>query len=554
MTDDLPVVDFDSLSPKDKRKTLASYYRRYPDKFIDEIKEPNSNIDLYFYQRIHLRILFRYTRVFITATRGTSKSYTVILAFVLKCIMFPGIKLFICARGKEQASKITQERLEDIFEHYPLLRQEVRTLTEQKDYTRVVFHNGSSFDVVQVAQATRGGRRHGGCGEEISDKNFDGDTFNEVVIPLMANNRPAKCGGTDPNELHKSEAYICTAGTRQQFAYELAKEIYGEMLEGESAFYLGNSYELPCLFGQLEIDFVESKRLSPTYPTESFLREFGSIWTGSSNGALVSDINLRKSRTVGIAEYEHCGDTNCEYVLSYDVARHPGKQNALSCLTVIKITPREDGLYTKEAVNVYSMEGQHDTRQAKFLKQKVHDYKARILIVDIVGIGSGVVDQLVLDLGDGFPPYGVINNEEYDKYKDADSIPMVFAMDSRKVETRNSKMMQNIMKVFNAHDIALLKTPHEGLKDYRKHHKLTQLEIYDQPELEIPYIMTDSLCEEIMNLEYRSAGNEGKIVQISSKIPKDKFMALMYGLWWIHMQERVGLERKGAYEFLCLYN
>lgn len=101
--------------------------------------------------------------------------------------------------------------------------------------------------------------------EEICDKKFDGDMLNSVVIPLMANNRVAMCGGVDPNEIHKREIYITTASTQQQFAYIKCMEIYDDMVNRRSAFCLGNSYELPCLYGQLDIDFIEEKRESPTY-------------------------------------------------------------------------------------------------------------------------------------------------------------------------------------------------------------------------------------------------------------------------------------------------
>ena len=125
----------------------------------------------------------RYRKVFLTATRGTSKSYLQNLSFVLKCIMYSNTKLFTCAVGKEQAAKITADNLNDIFEHYPLLRNEVRTFVENKDYTKLIFHNGSKYDVVQMRDSTRGGRRYGGCIEEISDKKFDGSMLNAVVIP-----------------------------------------------------------------------------------------------------------------------------------------------------------------------------------------------------------------------------------------------------------------------------------------------------------------------------------------------------------------------------------
>jgi hypothetical protein len=85
---------------KDIWRQYCSYFKSYPDRFIDFIKPEDCKIELYFYQRIYLRILMRYKKVYITATRGTAKSFTEILAMYLKCIFYPGTHLFICAPGK----------------------------------------------------------------------------------------------------------------------------------------------------------------------------------------------------------------------------------------------------------------------------------------------------------------------------------------------------------------------------------------------------------------------------------------------------------------------
>lgn len=146
---------------KDKWTILCSYFRWYPDKFLDLIQAEDAKIKLYYFQRIYLRIIFRYRKVFITATRGTSKSFLLNLAFVLLCIMYPRTKLFTTAHGKEQAAKITQECLDDVFEFYPLLRREVKVYTKNKDYTKLIFYNGSKYDIVQMRDSTRGGRRNG---------------------------------------------------------------------------------------------------------------------------------------------------------------------------------------------------------------------------------------------------------------------------------------------------------------------------------------------------------------------------------------------------------
>jgi hypothetical protein len=389
-----------------------------------------------------------------------------------------------------------------------------------------------------MRDSTRGGRRFGGAIEEIVDKKFDGDMLNSVVIPLMANDRTSMCNKVDPNELHKSEIYLTTAGTQQQFGYQKMMEVYRDMVDGKSAFCLGNSYELPCMFGQLDIDFVEELRESPTYSIMDFMREYESIWTGSSSDSLVSDEKLNKCRNVGIAEWEHCGDENVIYCLAYDVSRNEGDENALSCLVIIKMTPKSNGDYLKEVVNIFSMEGQHSLLQAKFLKQKVKEYKARILVIDNNGLGVSVTDQLVLDLNDGNPPYSVVNDSEYDKYKLSNSVPMVYALKSQNKETRNSDMINHFMQVFNKLEVGLLKTSNEGIKDLEK--KLKH-KIKDSEELmlcEIPYLLTDNLCEEIMNLQYKQNGNETKIERVSKAIQKDEFSSLLYGLYWIYLEEK----------------
>jgi hypothetical protein len=535
-SNDNKIKSFNDLKPK--WKELCSYFRYYPDKFIDFIKPADCKIELYFYQRIYLRIMMRYRKVFITATRGTSKSFLENLSFVLRCIMFPGTKLFICAPKKEQSAKISQDCLNDIFSFYPILRSEVKHYTESKDYTRLVFHNGSRYDVVQIQDSTRGGRRNGGAIEEIADRKFNGDMLNSVIIPLMANDRIAMCGGVDPNELHKSQLYVTTAGTQQQFAFEKMKETYTDMLQGKSAFNIGNGWELPCMHGQLDEDFVNDLKESPTFSLPDWMREYDSVWTGSSSDNLVSEEKLNKCRTVTTPEWEHCGQEDVEYALAYDVSRAEGIENALSCLVVIKMIPRGDGTFMKNIVNVFSHVGEHSQLQAKFLKEQVKAFKASILILDSNGLGVAVTDSLVLDLDDGNPPYSVVNDPDYEKYELPNSIPMVFALKAQNKETRQSDMINHFMQVFNKMDVGLLVNPNDGVRHAEKALKRKFKDDEEQVLYELPFIMTNSLCEEIMNLRYKQTGNDTKVETISKRIPKDKFSALMYGLYWVYLQEK----------------
>lgn len=159
---------------KSEIENLMSYFTAYPDLFLDLITPESENINLFFYQRIVLRAIMRFKRVYVVACRAFSKSFITILALVLQCIFMPGTKRFICAPGKGQSAQIAKEKLAEIFKYWPLLRKEVvgGDISDMpgnygKDYVTLKFRNGSQFDVVGALDSQRGGRRHG-LGYQIS--------------------------------------------------------------------------------------------------------------------------------------------------------------------------------------------------------------------------------------------------------------------------------------------------------------------------------------------------------------------------------------------------
>lgn len=87
------------------------------------------------------------------------------MLMMIKCILYPGIKVFITSGGKEQAAGIAKEKVNEIIDLIPALTKEIdwkKTKLNGKDYIQVVFTNGSRFDVVATKESSRGGRRHSG--------------------------------------------------------------------------------------------------------------------------------------------------------------------------------------------------------------------------------------------------------------------------------------------------------------------------------------------------------------------------------------------------------
>ena len=147
---------------------ILNIFAAYPDLYLDTIKPADSNFNLFFYQRIVLRAIMRYKKIFVTAPRAFSKSFITILGLILQCIFMPGTKRFICAPNKNQSAQIAKEKIVEIYDKFPLLRKEIvgGTVSDTpgnfgKDYVTLKFRNGSQFDVVGALDSQRGGRRHG---------------------------------------------------------------------------------------------------------------------------------------------------------------------------------------------------------------------------------------------------------------------------------------------------------------------------------------------------------------------------------------------------------
>ena len=156
------VSDKDIQKNLDKLIPYLSFFRSYPDKFIDMISAPDCPVKLFFYQRVFLRICMRYKYVFVTFNRAFAKSFLSIMILYLKCMFYPGVKLFVTAGGKDQAAQIARSKIDELWEWWPCLKYEIKREEKTRDYIKLYFKNGSQLDIMPARETTRGQRRHGG--------------------------------------------------------------------------------------------------------------------------------------------------------------------------------------------------------------------------------------------------------------------------------------------------------------------------------------------------------------------------------------------------------
>lgn len=254
-------------------KEIMGIFLNYPDILLDTITPYYSNFQLFFYQRIFLRACARYRYVYCVAPRAFSKSFVSIFSGILKCIFLPGQKFFIVAPGKAQGSSIAQEKINEIFQKFPFLENEIIKYNKGKDYTTLIFKNGSVFDVVANLDSQRGNRRNGGIIDEVRDQ--DGDMLNEVVLPLMNVSRRDMQGEIDPTEPSQQQIYISSAGNKGSYAYDKLIELsIQQIIAPWTTFCFGCDYRVPMQHGLLSKQFIEELKISQTFNEDSFARRY----------------------------------------------------------------------------------------------------------------------------------------------------------------------------------------------------------------------------------------------------------------------------------------
>lgn len=531
-----------------------AFWREYPDLFIDFLKGPNSTFNLYFYQRVFLRAICRNKYSYMTFPRAYSKSFIAILGSMIKCVLYPGSKLFICSGGKEQAASIATEKIKELQDLIPALNRELDLRPGktqfQKDYVRLIFKNGSQLDIVAARDSARGGRRHGGLLEECIL--IDADALNKVIIPLMNVSRALANGERSDGEspLNKSQVYVTTAGWKNTFAYDkLIQILLWQVMYPGKSIAMGGTWRIPVLMGLLDKNFINDLKADSTFDESSFSREYESIWAGASEDAFFSSDMFDHNRKLNQPEYEYSNRSskNAYYVISLDV----GRKGDNSVATVIKTTPQAEGDSIKSIVNIYPYEDEHFEDLTIKVKKLYFKYKARTLVIDGNGMGIGVLDYMVKnqtdpDTGELIPNFGIENDEEgyYKKYKNADTIlDAIYIVKAN--APLNTEMHSNVKIQMRTNKIKFLIDERTAKTKLMETKAGQNMSIEARTEYLKPFTLTSILKEEMMNLREENEGQNIILKQSNKKIKKDKFSSLEYGLYYIKLQDGKK-KRKGS--------
>ena len=537
-------------------RQYIAYWREYPDMFVDFLQTGNDptrkkTLVFYFYQRVFLRIAVRFRQVYAVFPRGYSKSFLAVLSLMVRCILYPGSKLFTAAGGKSQSAGILKEKVDELCRLVPAFEKEIDRrpgkTQETKDKCIYRFTNGSYFDNVAANEKARGGRRHAGVLEECVG--IDGKILQEVLIPMLSISRRCLDGTVQRDEtLNKAQLYITTAGYKNSFPYDkLIQTLVKMVTEPGSAYILGGTYKIPVLTGQYEKTFVQDQKRDGTFNEAAFGREYESRWSGTVEDAFFDGEKFDKNRQLLAPEKEASGRSSkmAYYVLSVDV----GRKGCQSVVCVFKVTPQPQGSAIKSLVNIYTFEDEHFEDQAIRIKKLYYKYKARRLVIDGNGLGIGLIDYMVkrqIDpSGDIYPDFGIYNDTEgyYKKYRtvDTEDNAIYIIKANAPINTEAYSIVQSSIESGKVKFLIDEKTAENKLLGTKVGQGMSPAQ---RGEYLMPFKLTSILREEMLNLREENEGVNIILKQASKAIKKDKFSALCYGLYYIKHEEESKKRKK----------
>ena len=536
-------------------RSYIAFWREYPDLFVDFMStgwdpEAKPTFKLLFYQRVFLRVSMRYKYVYAVFPRAYSKSFLSVLILLIRGILYPGAKLFSTAGGKEQAATILSDKVRDICNKIPAFNKEIdwrRGQTqESKDYCLYILKNGSTIENLAASERSRGRRMHAGLIEECVG--VDQKILQEVIIPTMNVSRKCLDGTTQEEEvLNQAQLYITTAGYKNTFSYEKLIQLMVRMItKPKEAFIMGGTWRIPVALGLQSKNFITSIQQDPTFNLASFQREYESMWSGTVENAFFDGDKFDRNRILQKPEYEYSGrsNQNAYYILGIDV----GRKGCQTCIIVFKVTPTQNGESIKSVVNIIDLEDMHFEEQAVQIKKAFYRYKAQRVVIDGNGVGLGLVDYMVKQQnrdGEVLPDFGVYNDDEkyYKQYRtnicedDAMYIIKANAPINTAAHTIAKSQMESGKIKFLINDI-----------DAKNKLLGTRLGQNMKPEARNeylkPYVLTSMLRDEMLNLREENEGVNIILKQANKRIPKDKFSALEYGIYYIKQEEDSRRKRK----------
>ena len=294
-----------------------------------------------------------------------------------------------------------------------------------------------------------------------------------------------------------------------------------------------------------------------------------SLWYGASADAFFNYDNISKCRKI---EYPMLPDEIAnklpraerlritpkqpgeKRILSADIALMASTKhkNDATSIFISQLVPTRAGRYTVNIIYTENNEGMHTEDEAVRIRKLFDLYDCDFLALDTKNVGLSIYDLLARDLidretGDIYPALSCYNNK--------DLAARCTVQGARKAiwaitgsARFNSECAVLLREAFRSGRIRLPIEEHDAEEVLSGVRGYSSLDIADKMILQMPYINTTLLVNELINLKHETNGQFVKITE-KAGARKDRYSSLSYNYYVaVELERELNRESESAYD------
>lgn len=544
----------------DKLKRGVGVWTAYYRSNIHRFAKDYLHLELHLFQKILLVMMNICTISVFIGSRGIGKTFLTAVFCTIRAILYPGTKICIASGTRGQGINVLEKIILELKPDSPELAGEIDERQSKINGTnaQIVFKNGSYIKVVTSGDSARGNRAHILIIDE--SRLVKKDVINTILRKFLTQPRSplykklSKAEKKREREKEKNKRiYLTSAFFQDNWMYLMCQDTFRFMLsDHNNQFVCGLPYQLSIDEGLLEVDAVADEMAETDFSEVKFGMEYGALWFGSDGDAFFDYTAVSKNRHIkypmlparlaskvnNAIQVRIKPKENGEVrILSADIALMSSvkRDNDATAIFVNSMLPTKSGRYCSNIVYTESCEGLRTEDQALIIRRLFDEFECDYLVLDTQGIGLGCFDILSKemtdpDTGEIYPALSCINDKTMaDRCSDLNAPKVIWSIKAS--AQFNSDCAFLLREGFNSGRIRLLEN------EYDAEESLSALKGYDNctlPEktmLQLPYINTTLLIDELVKLKHEDAGN-GKIKIIErSGMRKDRYSSLSYNFY-----------------------
>lgn len=508
------------------------------------------------------------------ASRGQGKSYLCAVFCCCRAILYPGSKIVIASGTRGQAINILEKIKMELIPKSRELAAEIDNKNSKMNGTDAIlaFKNASYIKVVTSGESSRGNRAHVLILDEF--RLIDKDTIDTILRKFLANERePEYSELTDEQrdeEKKKERLKICwysSAFFQEHWSFEKCRDTFAFMLDEDrtafSDFICGLPYQLAIRENLLRKEDVEEQMAESDFTEPKWAMEMGAVFWGAGDGSFFDYASISKNRHIKYPMLPRSiagklgnpallripNKMNGEKrILSADIALMSSSKhnNDATAIFINQLMPTKAGRYTSNIVYCDTHEGLRTDEQALMIRRLFDEFQCDYIVLDTNGVGLGCYDALARDISDPetgeiYPALSCINDKAMAERCTVPGAEKVI-WSIKASAAMNSDCAFLLREGFKNGRIRLLVTEYDAKNLLSEVKGYDSLQPAEQYKLQMPYVHTTLLIDELVRLQHDESGGRVRIRERSG-MRKDRYSSLSYN-YYVATQLEARLGRK----------